>query len=200
MKSYGLNRIFLKQKLFPYLISDWKVPLGALKEQVGGFCHLFIHWLWFRAMTTSLFCSPPNQKRNECGNTNFQNDSLYFKGYCLERLLDIIVFSAHYCNVKMKLLERPNTTSCYIYRHLGGYNVTQSLRTRDNFSWEVKSRDSWDEKICNIRNLDSFTLFSCLLWPYLLWLVYTCSKGSLWFFISTQPGCSCSRAFGFWAP
>lgn len=36
MKSCGLNKIFLKQKLFPYVISDWKVLLGAPKEQVGG--------------------------------------------------------------------------------------------------------------------------------------------------------------------
>lgn len=43
MKSCGLNKIFLKQKLFPSAVSDWKVLLGALKEQVGGFCHLFIY-------------------------------------------------------------------------------------------------------------------------------------------------------------
>lgn len=80
----------------------------------------FIYWLWFGAMTTSLFCSPPNQKKNECGHINFQNGTFYFsfKGYCLEGLLDIIVFSAHYCSVKV------NTTLCYIYTCIEVYNVT----------------------------------------------------------------------------
>lgn len=81
-------------------------------------------------MPTSLFCGPPNQKRNECGNTNFQNGSLYFSFKCLERLLDIIVFSAHYCSVKMRLLECPNTILCYIC--VGVYNVTQLLRIVEN--------------------------------------------------------------------
>lgn len=58
----------------------------------------------------------------------FENGSLYFnfKGYYLERLLDEIVISAHYCRVKMKLLKCPNIILCYVF--VGVYNVTQ-LRT-----------------------------------------------------------------------
>lgn len=61
----------------------------------------------------------------------FQNGGLYFnfKGYYLERLLDVIVFSAHYYSVKMKLLKCPNIILYYIYIFVGVYNVIQLLRT-----------------------------------------------------------------------